>query len=560
MVYWSSPANKGFQAWLYKNGQIRYVYQDGPWTDSAAVGIQRGTNSLNVADALPTNIWASSSNSPIDVLLTPQSWVTHTPTNGTVAGPGSSVVTFTANAAEKSAGTNRFNAFVTWGDGTISTVAVTVVVSAPLSSLPGLDINPSSVMFNGAAGSIAHTNVLLINTGNVALAYTITDLGAKTNGHVRYVNSKYDWQNIWSDPITSWTNSVNGIYSQAIPTKFPLPFFGNIYTQLFIGVNGLIVLGDSGFMTKTNAPDHFIAPYLGNLVLDENAGIGYSGDANQIIITWANMSQAGGGSNQTFQAILNRDGSIRFQYSSLTGSNVWPNTHIGLGDTPVFESTTLSNETTTVLTNIYTYTTNTIVTTNIWAKPPVTTTNVVTTTTNTVRVYKNEISNQEIFIQPNGRVVITAEPFSGIIQVGGTNTVTLYGDARSLTFTNGGFSVTNSTTFGVNYAAGTNSLSKSFSATFVATNSGSGGFPPIDRDAIAGTDEFIANVSQQRADGSRTISWPAPNDSLSRTYKVLYTLDLMQDFQVLAIVSNGTSYVDTTHTDVPVIYYKVTVE
>jgi len=116
-------------------------------------------------------------------------------------------------------------------------------------------------------------------------------------------------------------------------------------------------------------------------------------------------------------------------------------------------------------------------------------------------------------------------------------------------------SVTNSKTFGINYTGGTNSLP----VQFIATNSVESAYSAALSAGIDGVDYFAASVSQS-ADGSRTITWPAANDPLTRTYKVWYTLDLQQDFQWLATVENGTTYMDTAHADAKVIYYKVTVQ
>jgi hypothetical protein len=545
VVYWSSADNQGFQAWLYPNGQIQYVYQGTSWSNSAARGVQRGSDAVNVQEVLPTNVWSSPGSRPADVLLTPRSWVTYAPTNGTVAGLGSSTVTFTADATGQGVGTNRFNAYVTWGDGSISPVAVTVIVFNPTS---GLTVNPSAATFYGIAGSITKTNVSLVNTGGMALSYTITDSGAQSSGYNGITtNADFLWNGIWARPITAWIGGTDGNYSPTIPIGFPFPFYGNVYTQLSIGVNGRLALGG----------DRFIAPYWGTLTLDGNASIGYSGDANRLIVTWSNMGQDGGGSDQTFQAILNRDGSIRFQYNNLSGSSVWPTTQIGLQDTLArTKSATLSNETTTVYSNVYTSTTNITVTTNanIWAQSPVTTNITVTVTTNSVLVYKNDIANQAIVFAPVSRIVITADPLSGTIPVGGTNIVTLTGDARSL-IAGGANAVTNSTTFNISYTGGSTPLS----ATFIATNSTTAAYASAEALAdMWGADPVF--TSQQNADGSYTLSWTQADDGISRTYRVWYTTSLSSSWIKLEPpVVNGASYKDIPRNE-PAIFFKVTVE
>ncbi|MFA6174155.1 MAG: hypothetical protein WC701_10800, partial [Kiritimatiellales bacterium] len=543
VVSWGFNTGSEFQAMLYTNGNIRYLYQAVPRTSVAAVGVQDAESSLNAEN------YIADSSSRANILLTPKrnSWVTYSPISGMVPGLGGSTVTFTANAAGQTAGTTTFNVLVTWGDGTTSTVAVTVRV---IQSTPGLTANPSPADFSGPAGFITRTNVFLVNTGNVALAYTITDSGARTNGY-NWAANNFQWQTVIpvDANVLTWTAGTNGNFSQAVPIGFPFPFFGTLYTQLAIGVNGWLTFGES----------RFIAPYWGDLSLDGNASIAYAGNGNQMVVTWANMSQTGGGSDQTFQAILSRDGSIRFQYNNLSGSNVWPYTTIGLQDDTTQTSATLSNVTTTVSNTVYTYSNKVTVVTNspfaeINPGLVITNTQQIVTGTNYVPVYKNDISSQAILFVPAKRIVITASPLSGTIAAGETNTVTLTGDARSLTL-GGTNAVTNSTVFNISYTGGSTLLP----ATFIATNSVQTAYSAQMAAWLAGTDLFVTDISQS-ANGSRTITWPAASDRLSRTYKVWYTLDLMQSFQWLATVQNGTGYVDAVHTNEPAVFYKVTVE
>ncbi len=522
VVSWGNGTGHEFQAWLYKSGQIHYLYDLG-FSGTGAIGIQTKSHFVQ-----PTLGYLGSGQTGF--LFTLGSWITYAPANGTVSGTGSTPVTFTADATGQSAGTNTFNAYITWGDGSTNPVAVTVKV---LNAIRGLTVTPTNVSFSGSAGFITQTNVSLINTGTVAFAYTITDVNSQTNGYKWTNNATYSWVN-----ATDLTSNQSGW----IPIGFPFSFYGNVYTQFIVSINGAIGLGSSA---QTNT-DKIIAPYYGKLSLDSNASIRSTGDANQMVITWENIAQTNGSRDLTFQAVLNRDGSILFQYKTLSNSNVWPSTSIFLQDaTNRFTVASLSNQWTTLTTTNYTTTTSNLYDTVV----------VITNSTNIVVKYANSVSNQAIrFVPAGGRVIISASPASGTIPVGGTHIITLSGDARSLT-SNGVNSVTNSTTFRISYIGGTNSLP----VRFIATNSVETAYSAALSAGIAGVDYFAASVSQS-ADGSRTITWPAANDPLTRTYKVWYTLDLQQDFQWLATVENGTTYMDTAHADAKVIYYKVTVQ
>lgn len=519
VIAWGNRTGKEFQAWLYNNGQIAYLYDPGV-SGTAAIGIQDASGHQTFNPGAGTGL-----------LLTPQSWITYSPTNGTLAAAASNAVTFTANATGRSAKTTNFNAYVKWSNGTTSTVAVTVNV---LNMTSGLTVTPSSVTFSGPAGFITTNTVSLINTGNVALAYTITDIGSQTASYT-WTNTTYNWK----DAAAYDSNRFGWI-----PIGFPFSFYGTVYTQFVVSVNGAIGFGSSA---QTNlSSDRIVAPYHGTLTTNAISHIRYSGDANQMIVTWENVTQTGGDSNLTFQAVLNRDGSILFQYQRLSNTNAWPTTSIGLQDTvDRVVSAWLTNSLNTTITTNYTTTRTNLYDTII----------TVTNGTNIVVGYANTVAGQAIKFVPSKRIdVLTVSPSSGTIPVAGTNLVTLIGDARSLS-AGGTNTVTASTTFAISYTGGSTNLS----ATFSATNSTATAYSAQMAEFLAGTALFETSVSQS-ADGSRTISWPAANDNLSRTYRVWSTTSLMSRWTLLATLQNITSYTDKIHANEPVIYYKVTVE
>ncbi|NOU35972.1 MAG: hypothetical protein HOO88_04305 [Kiritimatiellaceae bacterium] len=621
VVSWGNRTGHEFQAWLYTNGAIRYVYEYGSWSGSA-MGIQSGSNALNTA-------YTPSGSETESLLLTPQSrpWVTSNATNGTLSAISYQTITYTADATGQTAGTNTYNVTVTWGDGSTSVVAMTVVVELSHPSLGA----PPSVTFAGPAGAITKTSMTITNTGDVALDYTITDTGAQTGGY-KWRGTNYVWNTrlpLDANPAIVWTGGTDEGYSQLLPIGFSFPFYGQVYTNFSIGVNGGISLGEArpmevhqieyqtnttGGITNTIAftntlatadrsflfrgysnsttftnpvPNNFIAPYWGDLFLATSTSVRYWGNSSQLVVTWENMNQSGGGSNLTFQAILNRDGSIRFQYQYLTG-DIWPSTVIGVRNTSTFtQPASLSNDTTTALFKVYTYTVTNVYDTIV--------TNVIAT--NFVTLYRKTIGEQALYLQPSNRVVITADPTSGALPVGGTQVIEIFGDARSLS-PDGSNNVPVNTTFDIYHLGllpGTNittnvvggvtnittnlvikTTSTPVSVLFIATNSVESVFSSLDSDedgmsdvaeVLAGTDEASADSVfgmsvVQSPDGSRTISWPKADDNLPRTYTVLYTTDLLSGWTLLYRDDNFSSYTDTDaeRANLPVIYYKVTVE
>jgi hypothetical protein len=295
---------------------------------------------------------------------------------------------------------------------------------------------------------------------------------------------------------------------------------------------------------------------------------------------------------QSFQAILYRTGIIRFQYFQISGH--WLDETIQLSSPANSTNAFLLNEETTFLWTNYT----TVTTTNYdndWPE--------VTVTTNETNVFLYpypDIREQVIEFTPSGRQFISVSPEEGTIPAdGGTETFTFYGDARDLT-ANGTSNaiaqalfgmirfgrvtnniddiddvtlITNEITRVTNIVGGVTNINiiyaetitNTIDVTFTATNSVEGTFPALDAIAQASMwgKEVVPKVeSQQNSDGSRTLSWPAPEDNLSRTYTVWYTTNLSEPFQKHpgTPISNTYVFIDMLNKNEPVIFYKVTVE
>jgi hypothetical protein len=254
---------------------------------------------------------------------------------------------------------------------------------------------------------------------------------------------------------------------------------------------------------------------------------------------------------------LNRDGVVRFNYKQL-GSG-WSNGVIRLSDTSGSVYGTLSNASTTVTTTTITPIYSNEVEVITIGNYTVTVTNSVKigATTNVVTTYKATANNQSLEFTPGQRRIISASPVTGTIPAGGTADILITGDARSLTG-GGGNDVINSTTLTFNYSGQSNNVD----VTFIATNSTETAYAalsPLAQADMWGTPDPVVN-SRQNADGSRTLSWPPADDGLPRTYTVWYTTSLSSSWIPLTTIVNGTGYLDSAHSGVPVIFYKVTVE
>jgi autotransporter-associated beta strand protein len=532
VVAWNngSVSNKEFQAWLYQDGSVRYLYQYGISGD-AQIGLQND-GSYTVSDHTPGTTAYDS------LLFTRKSWVTCSPDSGT---PGlGQTITFTADATGQTKGTYFFVATIQWSDGQTSEVGVQIKV---IDSVIQLAVPATPFTFYGPAGGITHTNMAITNQGTEAISYTITDSGLQGAGY-SVTNDTNGWIHIPQTESSVLPQSALG--SRILNIGFPFVYFGNVYTALTVNAGGTISLGDS----------EIISPLAASLAIDANASVRFLSDPgfNRFTVTWENMAQTGGSSNQTFQTVLDRNGSIRFNYQALGAG--WPNGLIRLTDSTGNVQGTLSNANTTVVTTNYTWVTNRVLvkkigSVEVWENVPV------CTGTNLTTAFKTNISLQTLVFEPGKRRIISASPTTGTLPANGTTNILITGDARTLTG-GGPTNVTTNTTFTFTYSGRTSAVG----VTFVATNSTDSAYPALDPLAAAdmwGTDDPVVSV-QRDAGGSQTVSWPAAGDGLSRTYKVWYTISLSQDWTLLATVLNGTVYTDSAHSDLPVIFYKVTVE
>ena len=548
-----------------------------------------------------------------DTLFSPYSspWIQYGTKEGTINGQSGETVTFTASPSTRQSGDSEsFDATVEWSDGSFDVVSVTIDVVTKVSAL---SVSTNALSFEAPAGYLASTNFYLNNTGTVALAYTILDKTAQSGGYSWTTNKLSPKFYEAEATAVSFADTDEG-YSHLIPIGFPFSYFGTVYTQLSVGVNGGISLGEESLMTlfytedineaerkmtlidRTNTlstptpiflidplesspdeidiPDQMIAPYWGDLYMNGDSSIEYYGDFSEFVVSWNDMAQRDGGSALTFQVTLTQEGQIIFQYESLSDSNVWPNTIIGLRDTSnrTF-SATLSNAATTVTTELVEpFYSETVTTNGAFGdeNPGQLVTNLVLEgyTTNFVFAYKNEIENQTILFQPNQPNVLTVDPRYGTLSAGASQLVTVLGDARSLT--DGGTNIVSAISqFEIHSDAPTLSVDVDFNAVdshepeflqLMAKDSNGDGWRDVEELAF-GSDGFVDVV--QNADGSRTLSWVTPNDSINRNFTVWYTMDLTSGWTaILPTLGNNTSFIDDdpVRKAAPVIYYKVTVE
>lgn len=522
VVAWGNETGHEFQLRLNADGTVEYLYEFGAWGD--------GTIGLS-AETVSQTIHHIPGQTGKDTLhLAPETWVSFSPVDETLNGFGSTrLLTFTADAtAIQSPATYEFTATVNWGESS-DEIDVTVLVEDPYIQL---DV-PPAFAFSGLAGYISPSAILTVtNSGNVPLTYSITDRGLSDAGYSS-ASVDYQWRYIPETVDTVLPESALGADPVAI--GFPFVFYGITRTNLTIWTDGTLTFNDGAT----------INPYSANLLMDDGAQIRFVTDAglNRFTVTWENIAEPSSGEqNQTFQAVLNRDGTIRFNYMQLIGRPF--DEVLSVEEIPIIETNY-------VIKTIGNYSqTNEIET--------VVGTNIVTT-------YNENFDRRSFELAPGLRQVILTSPVSGSILPGSTADITLVGDARSLS--GGGVNTILFNTDLDFYIEPSNPLIthtsavETVSTTFTAKRSEDPFFPSLaTQAAMWGTEEPVVSSEFNNADGSRLLSWPAPADLLSRTYTVLYTTSLSKDWEWLATLENGTSYLDDKHNAEPVIFYKVTIQ
>jgi len=145
---------------------------------------------------------------------------------------------------------------------------------------------------------------------------------------------------IWTDsdqpygPEYQWIDiSVNGTiinlgddsFSGPFSLGFDFPFYGNTYSSLYVGSNGLITFG-SGSSAFNNVgipsygpPNNFIAPWWDDLNPTAGGQAYYYWDeiSQRFIVSFVGVPKYNYGGSLTFQAVLYPDGQIDLNYSTM---------------------------------------------------------------------------------------------------------------------------------------------------------------------------------------------------------------------------------------------------
>jgi hypothetical protein len=244
--------------------------------------------------------------------------------------------------------------------------AISNVVSATTLGIPRAGAGPDSLAVEVDAGHAVTRTLTLRNDGAGTLDFTlpVPDIQFDDTPSFTYVpmaKGQTDHRSGQVDPVGvggpdafgyRWIDSdepggpayqwveINGVgtplslgddtYTASLPMGITFPWYGNNYTTLHVSTNGFVsftapsgLYYTNGGIPSTADPDDMVGAYWDDLNAADGGHVyTYQDVANaRFIIEWDAVPlfrTGGGGPPQTFEIILNADGSVATQYKTVT--------------------------------------------------------------------------------------------------------------------------------------------------------------------------------------------------------------------------------------------------
>jgi len=182
-------------------------------------------------------------------------------------------------------------------------------------------------------GGQESVSLYLNNPTTSAASYSVTVSGDTVAG--------YSWEDSLTGTISySWTDiSATGTHmtaisdvnndSQAIQlTQFVFPYYGRDYSEVWVSSNGYLNFkAESNDSSNEGLPDMgqpygMIAPFWDDLHTSEAGDVYQKEEATRLIVQYEAVKHDNYTGTNSFQVILNADGSIEFHYKEMGGSNL----------------------------------------------------------------------------------------------------------------------------------------------------------------------------------------------------------------------------------------------
>ncbi|MFZ6009280.1 MAG: choice-of-anchor D domain-containing protein, partial [Bacteroidota bacterium] len=289
--------------------------------------------------------------------------------NGKFNLTGNSPATITPKHAEKyvvtmptaTLGVLNDKVVITFSDGSTHEIVVTgEVVEAP-----GIDVDLSPIDAALDHGTTDTYPFTIRNDGQAELEVSVTgsewattNIAEASIGGSSIPEFTYAWRSSADSdgPVYQWIDIVGkGVkipaeemdpfddekYWKKVNLPWSFNFFGETYDSLYIGFNGVISFNAgqpatfwSANIPSAEAPNNFIAPWWGSAGYDsyynpETSGIFYKIEDDKIIISFERLINVFSmGDPMSVQAILYKNGTIKFQYKAQGGLEL--NSNLGV--------------------------------------------------------------------------------------------------------------------------------------------------------------------------------------------------------------------------------------
>ncbi|HYG19623.1 MAG TPA: T9SS type A sorting domain-containing protein, partial [Ohtaekwangia sp.] len=207
-------------------------------------------------------------------------------------------------------------------------VPYTVTVTKPIVPQPDyqvvrhLEVQSDTLMATVMAGEPVTVELSIHNPSAVAQSLYYVKPTVNYNSYKAYSHGSRNFE--WIDISATGTKlDLGDDDSKAIQLPFAVFVDPNLYSEFItISSNGYLRVGNINADNPINRPinsyyevvENVIAPYWDDLKPDELSGIYYQADHEQLIVQYTNIPVYGSTFRNTFQVILRRNSSMKFQY------------------------------------------------------------------------------------------------------------------------------------------------------------------------------------------------------------------------------------------------------
>lgn len=191
-----------------------------------------------------------------------------------------------------------------------------------------ISASPSNITLQADAGATDSTALVVSNTGDIDLTFSITDSFPPAGGY-DWVDSDdvegpvYNWIDI--SALGSSVTLTDDAESAMLNIGFDFLFYGSMYSQFQIAANGSISFTSGQLspsntgLPSSNAPSQSLMPFWDDLNPSAGGTIRYHGTAERLVVSWLGVPRYSTSDYETFQVILYPDGRIVYQYNNLNG-------------------------------------------------------------------------------------------------------------------------------------------------------------------------------------------------------------------------------------------------